>query len=72
MPNQYKPLRKSSVLVQCVLCVLIRCGHSAPLEDIENWIETYFNLRLTDAEIVEQLKEHYDTDKYSLGCVRQI
>jgi len=46
-------------------------GHSAPLADIEHWIKTYFNLRLTDGEIVEHLIEHYDTDKYSLGCVYQ-
>ena len=47
------------------------CSGPAPLADIEDWIKTYFNLRLTDGEIVEHLIEHYDTDKYSLGCVYQ-
>ena len=70
MPNQHKPLRGSSVLGY-LLIILICSGHSAPLAEVEEWIKTYFNLKLTDGEIVEQLKEHYDTDQYSLGYVHQ-
>ena len=50
---------------------MLICDHSAPLADVEHWIKTYFNLKLTDGQIVEHLREHYDTDKYSLGCVYQ-
>lgn len=70
MPNQYKPLREPSFLGY-LLIVLMCSGHLAPLADVEDWIKTYFNLKLTDGEIVDQLKEHYDTDKYSLGYVHQ-
>jgi len=45
------------------------CCHLAPLAEIEPWIKIYFNLKLTDGQIVEHLKEHYDTEKYSVGCV---
>ena len=70
MPNQYKPLRKYSFLVWCLLCliVVICCHDSAPLTDIEPWIKTYFNLKLNDGQIVEQLKDHYDI--WSLKVIR--
>ena len=69
MPNQYKPLHKSSFLIYIFFFSVCQCSHLAPLADIEHWIKVYFDLKLTDGKIVKNLKEHYDTDQYSVGCV---
>lgn len=39
----------------------------APEKVIEPFIRTYFNLGFGDKSISEHLKDHYDTNLYSIG-----
>jgi hypothetical protein len=35
--------------------------------ELEPFIRAYFDLQLKDTEIVEQLRDHYDTEQYNVG-----
>ena len=63
MLKQYKPCRE-------FLYVNVACGSVhfiAPLTEVEPLIRTYFDLQLKDTEMVEQLRERYNTEQYNIG-----
>ncbi|KAF4599617.1 hypothetical protein EYR40_006716 [Pleurotus pulmonarius] len=38
-----------------------------PTEQIEEYLQFYYNLRLTDGEIAKHMEKHYNTELYGLG-----
>ncbi|KAF9487059.1 hypothetical protein BDN71DRAFT_1514334 [Pleurotus eryngii] len=39
-----------------------------PTEQIEEYLQFYYNLHLTDGEIVTGMEKHYNTELYGLGA----
>jgi hypothetical protein len=64
MPNQYKPCREFCFAFYGISGSV---HFIAPLTEIEPFIRAYFDLQLKDTEIVEHLRNHYDTERYNVG-----
>ena len=73
MPNQHKP-KRSSILCYVVVRSSTTDLITAPEQEIREPITFYFNLGLNDAQIVEQCRDHFDTNTYGLryGMLRRL
>ncbi|KAG2132217.1 hypothetical protein BD769DRAFT_1666236 [Suillus cothurnatus] len=72
MPNQWKPMRTSAVLMFWIDTpnshpTRIRL---APLDIIEPHIHRLWKARQTDKQIVAELQKHFDTSRYGLGLTK--
>lgn len=74
MPNQYKPLRKSTLYGVCPGQLSPYYNShtvylTAPEEIVRPWVEYYWDLGLNDILIADHVKDHYDTARFSMRFI---